>query len=219
LIIYKELSRLNRKIKRLGMKRIIDIFLMIMFTFFLSTIFSAPLMGAEIKKEKKDNVPIHITSDNMISNNKEKVIIFKGNVVVKKGDITIYSDTLNVYHSEEGNKKTSNIGSGNISKVIAIGNVKIDQGDRHAEGQRAEYFNKEQKVVLTGDPVVWEKGNKVSGTEMIFYLEEDKSIIKGSKERRVNVSIFPEEKQSEPIGKTGKKKNKAEKNVPSTQRN
>lgn len=201
------------------MKRNINFFSMIMFIAILLIIFNAPLMGTEIKKEKKDNEPIYITSDSMISNNKEKVIIFKGNVVVKKGDITIHSDALNVYHSEGGDKKISAVGSSNISKVIAIGNVKIDQGDRHAEGQRAEYLNGEQKIVLTGNPVAWEKGNKVSGAEMIFYLEEDKSVVKGSKKRRVNVSIFPEEKKSTSIGETRQKKDKAEKNVPTTRGN
>ena len=125
-------------------------------------------MGAEPKKKKEDNEPVRITSDNMIVHNKEKLIIFKGNVVTKKGNATLYSDELKIYQGkEEGGKPGSNPGNkapgieGNISKIIATGNVKIEQGERRATGQKAEYFNDEQKVVLSGNPVAWEKGNKV----------------------------------------------------------
>lgn len=169
--------------------------------------FSLPLMGAETKK-KPDKEPVRITSDNMVVHNKEKLIIFKGNVVAKKGNATIYSDELKVYHSQEEGKKQGNKApgiEGNISKIIATGNVRIEQGERQATGQKAEYFSGEQKVVLTGDPVAWEKGNKVSGTEMIFYLDKDTSIVKGNKKRRVNVILFPEEKDKQPEEKKKEK--------------
>ena len=150
----------------------------------------------------------------MTANNKDKIITFTGNVVTKRGDSTIYSDTLEIYYQDNKNdeKKDAKKGpqnkasqetegfSSNVTKILAIGNVKIEQGERYATGERAEYFENEKKIVLSGNPVAWEKGNKIQGTEMIFFVDRDETIIKGSKERRVNVTIFPEDK-NKPVQK------------------
>jgi lipopolysaccharide export system protein LptA len=180
---------------------------------FLLTGFGSVSAQTDIKD--KDKGPIHITSDSMTANNKDKIITFTGNVVTKRGGSTIYSDALKIYYQDNKNdekkgvkkepkSKTSQETEGfssNVTKILAIGNVKIEQGERYATGERAEYFENEKKIVLTGNPVAWEKGNKILGTEMIFFIDRDETIIKGSKERRVNVTIFPEDKD-----KPGQKK-------------
>ena len=195
------------------MKKTINFFITTLLIIFLATS-AYPVFSAEPKKEDK-NDSIRITSDNMTANNKKRLITFKGKVVTKRGDSTIYSDILEIYYKDkkEGgkndkkeNKKSSAEKkkvdtakmSNDISKILAIGNVRIEQGERQATGERAEYFEDQKKIVLTGNPVAWEKGNKVTGTEMIFFIDRDESIIKGNKERRVNVTIFPDKKEGEP---------------------
>lgn len=126
--------------------------------------------------------PIDITSDRVETFAKENLIIFKGNVMVRQKDMIIYSDSLEALIFEDGK---------GIEKVVAGGNVKIQQGVRVAHCQKAVFFNRDQKVVLTGNPQVWEGGNMVSGEEIIFDIEKNRVEVKGGPAGRGKVKVLP----------------------------
>jgi len=109
--------------------------------------------------------PIDITSDRVETYSKENLIIFKGNVMARQKDIVIYSDSLEAMVIEGGK---------GIERVVAGGNVKIQQGIRVANCQKAVFYNIDQKLVLTGDPKVWEGENMLSGDEIVFYIEQNR---------------------------------------------
>jgi lipopolysaccharide export system protein LptA len=150
--------------------------LLLIFYFFLPSVSSAE----KTLKEKSENLPVEITAEKMTANQKTNQIIFEGNVVAKQGDLTISSDEMTV-HNKENNK---------LGKIVALGNVKMNKGDQFAESERAEYFEKEGKIVLTGDPHAWENDNEIFGTKMIFYVEKEIFVVFGSK-----IFIYPEERK------------------------
>lgn len=129
-------------------------------------------------------LPVYITSDEMMANQKEGKISFAGNVVTKRGDMIINSDKLEILNREKGR-----------SVIIASGHVKMNQGNRAAEAEIAEFYEAEQKVILKGNPVIQEEGRIIKGLEMTFYINEDKSLVKGDKQNRVNVTLYPSKGQ------------------------
>ena len=160
-----------------------------------SWVFSAPKISAEEKKQ-----PIEIQSDKLRSENEGKKIIFSGNVVSTWGDLEIQSDTLEVYADPKSQKNKPRKASKDqpqqdIEKVIAIGNVKVKKGDRRAEGDRADYDNKQQSIIITGDPnaVAWEGPNIIKGKQMTFFLEKNMFEVTsaGEPNKRVSVTLFP----------------------------
>jgi len=126
--------------------------------------------------------PIDITSDRVETYSKDNLIIFKGNVMARQKDIVIYSDSLEAVILEDGK---------GIEKVVAGGNVKIQQGMRVASCEKATFYNRDQKVVLTGDPKVWEGENMVSGDEIIVDIERNRIEVKGGPGRRGKVKLLP----------------------------
>jgi len=82
-------------------------------------------------------------------------------------------------------------GGKGIEKVIAGGNVKIQQGLRVANCDKAIFYNVDRKVVLTGDPKVWEGDDMVSGDEIIFDIEKNQIEVKGGPGVRGKAKIFP----------------------------
>jgi lipopolysaccharide export system protein LptA len=78
-----------------------------------------------------------------------------------------------------------------IDRVIAGGNVKIQQGLRIADCQKAIFYNLDQKFVLTGDPKVLEGGNVVSGDEIIFDIEKNRVDVRGGPSGRGKAKIQP----------------------------
>jgi len=66
-----------------------------------------------------------------------------------------------------------------IRMLEATGRVKIEKEDGRATCRKAVYYDAEKKIVLTGDPVAWQKGTRVSGKRIIMFLDEDRSIVEG----------------------------------------
>jgi lipopolysaccharide export system protein LptA len=128
--------------------------------------------------------PIDITSDKVEAYWKENLIIFKGNVIARQKDMVIYADSIEVVTIEDGK---------GIERVIAGGNVKIQQGLRVANCQKAIFYNLEQKVVLTGEPKVSEGESIVSGDEIIVDIDKNRVEVKGGSSGRGKAKIQPGE--------------------------
>ena len=113
-----------------------------------------------------EEVYTRITSEGkLILNYKEKIANFFDNVLVKNQQGTLKSDKLTVFFAVNGE---------DIEKMIATGHVFIDQKEHQAEGQRAEYFTKESKLILTGDPIIKKGANYYSADKITIDTKTDK---------------------------------------------
>ena len=128
--------------------------------------------------------PIFITSDRMEADRKKSIVTYSGRVVAVQGDMTMNSANLSASYSEDMKK---------VKEIIAEGNVEIVQGDRVATGSKSVFNGDAQTITLTGSPAVVKQGNnEVSGSRIVFYIEEDRAIAEGGNER-VKATIFPED--------------------------
>jgi lipopolysaccharide export system protein LptA len=127
--------------------------------------------------------PIDITSDSAEANQKESKVTFTGNVVAKQGDATLYTNTLLIMY-DPNTKKTK--------EIIAIGNVKIVQLERRATSHKATFYQEQNKIVLEGEAVLREGQNIIRGERVIYYIDEDRSVVEGG---RVHTTITPTSKE------------------------
>ena len=132
------------------------------------------------------HAPIDITSDTVEAETKTNRVIFKGNVVAKQEDTTLYANTLTILYDPNTKK---------LKEIIAVGNVKVVQLDRRATGQKATFDQDKNKVVLDGDAVVREGANVIRGERITFYVDEERSVVEGGKGSRVSTSITPPQKE------------------------
>jgi lipopolysaccharide export system protein LptA len=75
-----------------------------------------------------------------------------------------------------------------VSRVEATGDahrVTIKYENGNATCQKAVYFVDGEKIVLTGDPVAWEKGTRVSGKQITIFLAEERSVVEGGSHVRI----------------------------------
>ena len=134
------------------------------------------------KNQPDKSQPIDITSDRVETYSKENLIIFKGNVTARQNDIVINADSLEAVIIEGGK---------GIERVTAGGSVKVQQGLRVANCQKAIFYNIDQKVVMTGDPKVWEGNDIVSGDEIVFDIEQNIVEVKGGPGGQGKANIHP----------------------------
>ena len=145
-------------------------------------------------------IPTTITSNKMTVRNQVNQAIFEGTVVLTRGPLTVKSDKMIVFFQakskeklktdgahQEGDRETvSSPTNRSLEKVEAIGQVTITQENGHATCQKAVYFNSEEKIVLTGNPVAWEKGTRVSGKLITIFLAEERSVVEGDSHVRID---------------------------------
>lgn len=121
-----------------------------------------------------------ITADRMSTKSGENRILFEGNVEARHNNMVLKADHLEVYGDE---KKE------NFTKIIANGHVRVTKGDHRLEGGRAELTYEDKKVVVTENPVVFEKENKISGERIVYSYDNGGIIIEGGSERKASVEL------------------------------
>jgi outer membrane protein assembly factor BamD len=139
-------------------------------------------LESKLSGSRDEGQPIDIVSDKVDAHWKENLILFTGNVIARQKDIVIYADSIEAVIIEDGK---------GIDRVIAGGNVKIQQGLRVANCQKAIFYNLDRKFILTGDPKVSEGDNIVSGDEIIFDIEKNQVEVKGGPSGRGKAKIQP----------------------------
>lgn len=137
------------------------------------------------QKEEDEREPVRISSDLMETVNGSKLVIFKGNVVAVRGGLTIFSDELRIVNFQD---------TGKIEKMTASGNVRLKYGGRMASADKAIYYNNEERIDLLGNPKVWEGENRISGEVISLFLREDRSLVKGGENVRVEAVYYPSKK-------------------------
>jgi len=147
-------------------KRLFCLFLFCMFFSF----FSLPLDSAAKEVVKSGTGPIKITSERLIANKKDGLVTFRGNVVARHRDGTIISDSLKVYYD----------GKDAVEKIVALGNVKINQQDRVGVCKKAVFYPDTKKIVMTGAPRVWKDGDVVTGKVITIFGDSDRMDVEGA---------------------------------------
>ncbi|MCL4491555.1 MAG: hypothetical protein M1510_06585 [Nitrospirae bacterium] len=131
------------------------------------------VLHAGQKKTAKE--PTIITSQTLNADNKAHTALFEVNVVAKKGEMTLYSDKMLVYYSEDK-------GGSTIKRIDAEGNVKLIKGERVVTSKFATYYAEpEEHIIFTGEPRASEGENVVTGTKMTYFMKDDRSIVENSK--------------------------------------
>jgi lipopolysaccharide export system protein LptA len=129
------------------------------------------------------SIPLTITSQTMTVNNKLNTATFDYDVVIKKGDLIITSEHVEIISKKDHSLAVpdSAFKRGSIAQLRAWGNVKMYDGTRRAQAHEALYDQENEAVTLTGEPILFEETYQVTGTKMTFYIKDNRSIIESSK--------------------------------------
>ncbi len=138
--------------------------------------------------KEKPVLPINISSDKMEILDQKGTVHFVGHVKAVRGEMTIEADDVVVYYTtEEVEGKEKRV----MQRIVAKGHVKVTKGDKVAIGEKAVYDRPKEIVTLSGNAQVWQGKNRVSGAEIVFFINEDRSIVKRGAGQRVEATVFP----------------------------
>jgi lipopolysaccharide export system protein LptA len=107
--------------------------------------------------------PVEITADRLEIAGKRNEAIWSGHVRAKRGPTKLKCDRLIAHYSN----------AQEITRIECIGGVEVEDGDRWAKGERADFDNVAGVLVVTGSPEARQGPNHMRGTKVTFRVEQD----------------------------------------------
>ena len=127
--------------------------------------------------------PITITAKRLTYVDSERKVHYEGGVLAKGADFAASSRTADAYLLARS-QSTSNqalSAPGRLDRMVAQGDVVIQQTNRHAQGQTLTYTAADDKFVLTGGPpsIFDAEHGKITGVSLTFFRRDDRVLVEG----------------------------------------
>jgi len=109
--------------------------------------------------------PIELSADELSVSQPDGAATFSGNVQVAQGDLRIAAETMRIEYAQGADN-----GRNRISRLFASGGVTVVTPAEAAEAQEAVYSIEDGTVVLTGDVLLTQGPNAISGDVLTIDL-------------------------------------------------
>src|SRR5437660_3714506 len=127
--------------------------------------------------------PVTITSTRLTYADSERKVHLAGGVLVKGAEMTVTAKQMDVIllPRTQASTNQSLAGEGRLDKIVANGNVVIQQPARRATGEKLVYSASEDKFVLTGgSPSIFDaEHGQITGDSLTFYKRDDRALVEG----------------------------------------
>jgi lipopolysaccharide export system protein LptA len=120
--------------------------------------------------------PVNVTSDRLSYVDSERKAVFSGRVLVKAEDTTINADHVDVILLAKG-AQSENQSASQLDRIVAQGDIRIQQAGRKATGNQLIYTVADDKMVLTGTeghrPSIFDaERGEISGDSLTFFTHD-----------------------------------------------
>lgn len=145
---------------------------------FVLIIFFLPFINVSANK-----VGITIVSDKLNVEMNKRKSTFTGNVHAYNDTLKVWSEEMTIKLKKEKDE---------IKEILANRNVKILRLVEGSEiyGDTANYSLEKEVITITGNVIVIENGNQVTGNELVVDLKNSSSIMVGSDSSRVEAIVI-----------------------------
>lgn len=130
--------------------------------------------------------PIDIRSNSLEFLYDEKRVRYQDKVVATQGGVTLTCNLLTVTYEEPARSNgttqppsSSTTSQQRLKEIIAEGAVRVQSENSYATGKRLVFDQNKRTVILSGNAVLHEGANQVSGDRVIVYLDERRSVVEG----------------------------------------
>ncbi len=121
--------------------------------------------------------PINIESDTLTVKPGKNMAVFKGKVKAEQGDVTLKSDNMTVFYSNDNGTKNDNkdMSGKQLSKIETAGNVILTVPGKSAKSDQGKYDVEKEYIVLTGNVELTQDNNKLRGEKFLYNMRTGES--------------------------------------------
>lgn len=156
----------------------------------LATVFAIGLTTCDVQAQqaniafgglKQDtSLPVTLDADTLSINNADGTAVFTGNVVVAQGEMRLTAGEVRVEYTPDG---------AGIKTLHATGGVTLINTGDAAEAKEAVYTVDSGNVVLTGDVLLTQGANAISGQKLVLNLKDGTGVMEGRVQTVFNPSV------------------------------
>ncbi|HXN55017.1 MAG TPA: LptA/OstA family protein [Myxococcales bacterium] len=106
-------------------------------------------------------VPVRVEAQSLKLDASRRVARFSDDVVVHRGDVTVRGPLMDARYDK----------AGDLTQLLLSGGVELLEGERRATGKAAVYDASTRKVVLTGNPTLYDRGDQLAGERIEMALD------------------------------------------------
>jgi len=117
------------------------------------------------------SLPVEVTADNLAVSQADGTAVFTGNVLVGQGEMRMTAGKIQVEYAQGG--------SNDIRRMVATGGVTFANGLEAAEANEAIYTLESGQVVMTGDVILTQGPNAISGNRLTVNLDDGTGQMEG----------------------------------------
>jgi len=139
---------------------------------------------------RHSDLPISINADDLeaVMQGGKKKFVFRKNVVMEQGEMTLHTDALEAFYPEGGSEP---------DRLIATGNVFMKKEGIQLTCDHATYIRAEDRLICEGDAVMVSGQDRLSAGRIDMQVET--GVVKASINVKVNVT--PKDSDKEKTGK------------------
>ena len=127
--------------------------------------------------------PIAITSASLTYTDDQRRAQFKGGVTARGADMTVTADHVDAYLTPRNQTSASQgvKGQSHLDRMVAGGNVVVQEPGRKATGNELAYTVADDKFVLSGGtPSIFDaERGKIRGDSLTFFRHDDRVLVEG----------------------------------------
>jgi lipopolysaccharide export system protein LptA len=116
--------------------------------------------------KSKDPVQIDAASLEVSEEGKQRISVFSGNVIVRRGETSMRAKTIRVI-SDLSDKRPKNQA---FSRIEASGNVEVKSGNQTVTGAAVVVDMGKQTITMTGNVVLAQGANVITGDRLVVDL-------------------------------------------------
>ena len=136
--------------------------------------------------------PISYSADNLEYTDGQRQLVLTGNVDVVQSDSRLQSDKLTLFF-KSATPGANALGTGDIERMIAEGQVYYVRPEQKARGDRAVYEVATDSVTFTGNVVVASDENVIRGETLVLEITGGRTTLRPSGGGRVQGVFRPKQ--------------------------
>ncbi|MGH6951448.1 MAG: LptA/OstA family protein [Vitreimonas sp.] len=143
--------------------------------------------------------PVSYSADNLEYFDSERRLVLQGDVDIVQNDARLRADRVTLYFSQStgAGQGQQGLGSGDIQRMIAEGEVFYVRPSQSARGNRAVYDVASDTVTFTGNVVIASDENVMRGETLSTEIRSRRTTIRPQPGQRVRGVFVPQENRRE----------------------
>jgi lipopolysaccharide export system protein LptA len=153
---------------------------------------SARVASVFVQPDKNGKTtPVHVTADKLTYVDSERKAVYSGNVLVHIEGGTISADSAEAFLTARAGQAGAQSAS-QLDRIVAQGDIKIEQTNRKAIGSQLVYSAADEKFVLTGSPgrlpsIFDAEQGQISGDSLTFFTHDGRVLVGSGKSSQSSI--------------------------------